>query len=133
VVSLPTAVLPDHAAVDASDTEEPAGQVAVGPSAAQPPVIEVESPLDSGQDQAVTQRPVAGVGTAVDRYYQAFASYRKQHDAFPDGEQLAQWLWHEFGVKGRSGVPLTAGHLRRYLRDFRERWQSEEQEGHTFA
>ena len=118
-----------------ADTPSPAEAAAIVPCAepaAPVPVPQADftqEPSDPGLVPERAPRPdpvqrrAPGAGTAEDRYYQAFAAYRKQHGAFPDGDQLGQWLWHESGVKGRSGEALTAGHLRRYLPKFRQRWQ----------
>ncbi|WP_198035066.1 hypothetical protein [Streptacidiphilus rugosus] len=51
----------------------------------------------------------------MDRYRVAFVDYTEQHGAFPDGDQLAKWLFEQHGVGGRSGEVLSSGHLRRYL------------------
>lgn len=71
------------------------------------------------------------VGTAADRYYQAFSDYYKKNEAFPDGEQLAVWLEQEAGIRGRGGKALNAGHLRRYLPGFRARWEQEQEQGQS--
>jgi hypothetical protein len=79
------------------------------------------------QAATVPAGPAApAVGTAADRYYQAFSDYCKKNDAFPDGEQLAVWLEQEAGIRGRGGKALNAGHLRRYLPGFRARWEQEQ-------
>ena len=86
-----------------------------------------DDPGTRGPRAAANLSPTPSAGSAVDRYYQGFCAYHKQHGAFPDGEQLGKWLWEESGIKGRGGEALTAGHLRRYLPSFRDRWQGEEQ------
>ncbi len=76
-------------------------------------------------DGAVQARPsLPGQGTAVDRYRAAFVDYTRHHGAFPDGDQLATWLFEQHGITGRSGDTLSAGHLRRYLPGFREEWEA---------
>jgi len=130
-------ITPSPAAVEepaGTEGEEPAGAAGVdvpdghaGDGDGEPAVIPVQqtaSPLPVPDPVRV---PDPAVGTAADRYYQAFSDYCKKHEAFPDGEQLALWLQEEAGIRGRGGKALNAGHLRRYLPSFRERWQQERQ------
>lgn len=76
-------------------------------------------------DREPPSAPEPAAVTAADRYYQAFCDYCTKYEAYPDGEQLAQWLHEEAGISGRSGSALSAAGLRRYLPNFRERWQHE--------
>ncbi|WP_042370568.1 DUF2637 domain-containing protein [Streptacidiphilus neutrinimicus] len=66
-------------------------------------------------------------GSAVDRFRMGFLDYTQRHGTFPDGDQLSKWLFDEHGVAGRSGDPLSAGHLRRYLPGFKESWEANQQ------
>jgi len=109
----------------APEAVDPAGQ-ADGP----PEPVDDEAPPAPEPEATAAAEPVRTAaapraGTAADRYFQAFSEYRAKHDAFPDGDELALWLHEEAGILGRGGKPLTAGHLRRYLPGFRERWQQE--------
>ncbi|WP_063774348.1 DUF2637 domain-containing protein [Streptacidiphilus rugosus] len=76
-------------------------------------------------NQRETRKAISRQGSAVDRYRAAFVDYTEQHGTFPDGDQLAKWLFEQHGVGGRTGEALSSGHLRRYLPGFKEAWDAE--------
>lgn len=57
---------------------------------------------------------MAGELTVVDRYYQAWTVYRREHGREPRDSELSQFL-AEQGIVGRSGAPVKPSTLRRYL------------------
>nr|WP_254710363.1 DUF2637 domain-containing protein [Streptomyces lunaelactis] len=61
---------------------------------------------------------MAGELTVVDRYYQAWTVYRREHGREPRDSELSQFL-AEQGIVGRSGAPVKPSTLRRYLPQFR--------------
>ncbi len=79
-----------------------------------PPDTQVAEPIPTSEPAGAV-KAMARRGSAVDRYRVAFVDYTEQHGAFPDGDQLAKWLFEQHGVGGRSGEVLSSGHLRRYL------------------
>ncbi|WP_225080830.1 DUF2637 domain-containing protein [Streptomyces sp. CoT10] len=56
--------------------------------------------------------------TVVDRYYQAWTHYRDQNGKEPTAQQLSSHLDH-LGIHSRSGQPVRASTLRRYLLPYR--------------
>jgi hypothetical protein len=116
----PVVPKPGPGAEKADSTAETAGTDEAA-SAPQPEPASVPEEPQGGR-RAVTPSP----GSAIDRYRAAFVDYTQRHGEFPDGEQLAKWLFEQYGVTGRTGGPLTPGHLRRYLPGFKEHWEAEQ-------
>jgi hypothetical protein len=115
---------------DPADPADPAGPVAAAQQSAAavagPDTVGTTVTAPTLMDEApLPALPVQG--TAVDRYRTAFVDYTQRHGAFPDGDQLAKWLFEHYGITGRSGDTLSSGHLRRYLPAFREQWEVEQQ------
>jgi hypothetical protein len=85
-------------------------------------------PDDGGPGEAESAVPdedaAPGQTTAADRYYAAWRRYIDRHGEEPSGDQLSAWL-AEHNVMGRHGNPVSPGHLRRYLPEFRyyEAWR----------
>ncbi|SDL34867.1 DUF2637 domain-containing protein [Streptomyces indicus] len=70
----------------------------------------------------------AGLPDDVSReeaYFTAFRKYVSEHGDFPNARQFGIYLQDLYGVKGRSGGPLTESTLRPFIRDFRARYQQE--------
>ncbi|SEL15290.1 DUF2637 domain-containing protein [Streptacidiphilus jiangxiensis] len=85
---------------------------------------ETEEPATQRQPQAQpeTRLAVASLGSAVERYRAAFDDYTDRHGEFPDQNQLAQWLFEEHGITGRTGAMLNPDYLRLYLAGFQASW-----------
>ncbi|MGW2053505.1 DUF2637 domain-containing protein [Streptomyces sp. NPDC001840] len=66
-------------------------------------------------------------------YFGAFRKYVSEHGDFPNGRQFALYLMDLYGIKGRTGGPLSETSLRTYLRDFRARFQAELDEAEHIA
>ncbi|MEY9878180.1 hypothetical protein ABH931_007707 [Streptacidiphilus sp. MAP12-33] len=112
--------------------ELPDGQVA--PPNEEPAPVPETAPTASARQAAPQPEPIVEQGqagpphrTAVDQYRLAFNDYTHHHGAFPDGDQLAQWLFEQHGITGRSGEALSSGHLRRYLPRFKTAWDADDQ------
>lgn len=69
-----------------------------------------------------------GVPAGVPReevFFQAYRQYTSQHACFPTAQQLAATLAESFGITDPRGFALSSDYLRRYLREFRERYNIE--------
>ncbi|MER7176109.1 DUF2637 domain-containing protein [Streptomyces mesophilus] len=75
-----------------------------------------EAPAPAGLPDDVTRE---------EAYFTAFRKYVSEHGDFPNARQFGIYLQDLYGVKGRSGGPLTESTLRPFIRDFRARYQQE--------
>ncbi|WP_165845728.1 DUF2637 domain-containing protein [Streptacidiphilus pinicola] len=116
---------------DATRAQQPAPQEgAVDPGEhaviAPAPAVVPASPMRVTAPATVERaRPaLPAQGTALDRYRAAFMDYTHHHGDHPDADQLAKWLFEQYGVTGRTGEALSSGHLRRHLPGLKEDWQA---------
>ncbi|WP_042422246.1 DUF2637 domain-containing protein [Streptacidiphilus anmyonensis] len=116
------ATMPEQQVEQAVPAAEPTPLVEAAP---QLPDTSVFAPQHSSG--AAQTSPAPSQGSAVDQYRLAFNDYTQRHGAFPDGEQLAKWLFEQYGITGRSGEALSPGHLRRYLPRFKSAWDADQE------
>ena len=124
----PAGESPEQGPAEAPDAESEPDADPIAEEVAQTGLDIPSEPDRARASREARPDPAPVVVTAADRYFAAFSDYCAKHDAYPDGDQFARWLQEEAGVLGRGGRPLTAGHLRRYLPGFRDRWQQEHPE-----
>ncbi|MGR3938474.1 DUF2637 domain-containing protein, partial [Streptomyces sp. BRA346] len=74
-------------------------------------------PQEAAEPGHIPQKQSPAAGTVADRYYTAWRSYREEHGAPPNGEQLSEWL-HARGVTGRNGKAVSPSTLRRYISSY---------------
>ncbi|MBC9718685.1 DUF2637 domain-containing protein [Streptomyces sp. TRM66268-LWL] len=92
---------------------------------------QAEEPAESlGADATDEEEAPAPAGlpddvTREEAYFTAFRKYVSEHGDFPNARQFGIYLQDLYGVKGRSGGPLTESTLRPFIRDFRARYQQE--------
>ncbi|GAA2416823.1 hypothetical protein GCM10010420_53860 [Streptomyces glaucosporus] len=67
--------------------------------------------------------PDGAVYTEV--YYRAYQQFIADHGKRPNARELARVLHDEHGVTNAEGGLLSEGHLRMYLREFRDRYNAE--------
>ncbi|MFJ4920206.1 DUF2637 domain-containing protein [Streptomyces sp. NPDC088725] len=83
-------------------------------------------PVPPGQESdEVTAPGLPDDLSRVEAYHNAFRKYVSEHQDFPNARQFGLYLMDLYGITGRSGGPLTEGSLRGYLREFRNRYQTE--------
>ncbi|WP_432095197.1 DUF2637 domain-containing protein [Streptomyces sp. bgisy100] len=78
--------------------------------------------------------PVAGLPDDVPRdeaYFTAYRQYVAENEVWPDTRQFGRYLLDRYGVRGRSGGPLSENYLRGYTREFRDRLRMEMQTEHS--
>lgn len=76
---------------------------------------------------SVDAEPV-GVPDGVPReefYFQAYREFVAAHAGFPNARQLSRTLHERHGVTNADGTLLSEGYLRSYMREFRERYNTE--------
>ncbi|MGP4004366.1 DUF2637 domain-containing protein, partial [Streptomyces sp. 8N706] len=81
-----------------------------------------------------TESPVSGLPDDVPRdeaYFAAYRQYVAESGVWPDSRQFGRYLLDHYGVRGRSGGPLSESYLRGYTRDFRDRLRMEMQTEQT--
>ncbi|MFI6939092.1 DUF2637 domain-containing protein [Streptomyces sp. NPDC050418] len=92
--------------------------------------LPAEELLDAVAESEAEEEPPAPPGlpddvTREEAYFNAFRKYVSEHGDFPNARQFGIYLQDLYGVKGRSGGPLTESTLRPFIRDFRARYQQE--------
>lgn len=58
-------------------------------------------------------------------YFQAYREFVAAHAGFPNARQLSRTLHERHGVTNSDGTLLSEGYLRSYMREFRERYNTE--------
>ncbi|MFF3764416.1 DUF2637 domain-containing protein [Streptomyces sp. NPDC001922] len=84
--------------------------------------------------EADADDPVAGLPDDVPRdeaYFAAYRQYVAESGVWPDTRQFGRYLLDRYGVRGRSGGPLSENYLRGYTREFRDRLRMEMQTEHS--
>ncbi|MCF6526285.1 hypothetical protein HOY81_24895, partial [Streptomyces sp. JJ36] len=58
-------------------------------------------------------------------YFEAYRQFCAAQGSFPTARQLARALEESFGVTNAAGGPLSEAYLRTYMREFRDRYNTE--------
>ncbi|MEU8568619.1 DUF2637 domain-containing protein [Streptomyces pathocidini] len=99
--------------------EEPAREEYAAPAPPPPPAPEPEP---------IAEDDPVGIPDGVlrdDLYFQAYRQFASEQASFPSARQLSRTLNDRYGVANSDGTLLSEAYLRTYLREFRDRYNTE--------
>ncbi|WP_425576050.1 DUF2637 domain-containing protein [Streptomyces axinellae] len=116
--------------VDRTDPVQPQPAPAPAPTPAPtpPPPAHEAVGVDERDEGPYGGGELLGIPDGVPREEVYFESYRQfvaSHGAFPTARQLSRTLHDSLGVMTSDGGLLSEGYLRTYMREFRERYNTE--------
>lgn len=120
-----TATLPQDLFVEPAPAPAPTPAPEPRAPEAQEPAPPAPEPPEPARE--FTDEPV-GIPDGTPREEVYFAAYRHHvasHGAFPSARQLSRDLHESFGVTTADGGLLREGYLRAYMREFKERYNTE--------
>ncbi|MCC5031994.1 hypothetical protein DMH02_001610 [Streptomyces sp. WAC 00631] len=96
----------------------------------QPYVPAQSGPFPAEPGPAAEEETAAAPGLPDDMsreeaYFGAFRRYVAERGDFPNARQFGLYLMDLYGIRGRTGGPLSESSLRGYLREFRHRYTAE--------
>ncbi|WP_282107874.1 DUF2637 domain-containing protein [Streptomyces sp. F63] len=96
----------------------------------QPYVPAQSGPFRDEPDPAAEEETATAPGLPDDMsreeaYFGAFRRYVAERGDFPNARQFGLYLMDLYGIRGRTGGPLSESSLRGYLREFRHRYTAE--------
>lgn len=86
-----------------------------------PAAVELSEPVEGQEATEDAELTLPEGVSREEMYYRAFRQFRHEVQEYPNARQLGVYLLENYGVKGRTGGPLTEKTLRPHLKPFRIR------------